>query len=1434
MKSFITKTSMVLVWMAMLLNVMQLRAEGESKPLFLYGQEYWNNELVTTKAQVGTVSLMYVDKDEQGTTLEDPYYVASVKTDLDFLKIALIQLGIGDGSFFLLEKGIISKKTYDEYMAKNSFFSAQTSTATISSNQELADLLNLLKQGAGTISGDEVVLSKPIFARGLEINFAENSSPIRLKQQAEFSAVINMGKANLTLVNASDKSFSRLNIPTIQPEAKLRVEGGYFLGDSKVTGGEVEVVDGVSNMFDALTIEGDLTLTASTTPDNPNKICTLADESVTINSGNVYIKGIRLNTDVPITMNGGTLTLEEVTHYIPWDDILPINESVITVNTGELILKQCRFTIAPEHPVYFAEVKDNGRLIVDGGSYGVAGGQGEKLGKAFFHLSGEQAEITIEDGTFGGSASLPYSAIIHQEKGTLTVKKGTFDSTICIEGGTANISNVKLGNMPCWNDIEGNLHIIGNADVKLANVILGKGYKIYIDPSLTNISPESLLAEGQGYYTHRESIQPDLADKSVTKQGNYLTFEKIKSTSDNGPVNNTREIAMSADVGSEGKDVKIIDNASGKGKVYEVNTPEGMTWIAVAINGNHEGKLAASKPNNSATIRLTADLDMKGIDWLPFDLYAAKFDGQGYKIYNLHVKQNNASFINDIGDETILTNLLVSGSFEATQTIYGNGSAAAGLAITNRGTIVNCGVQQSIVKGEGQNQTCKAAGLVANNEGGRIFNSYMTGEVTCSVTLTETKKVDSYAGGLVAYNNQGTLSNVYHAGGKVDATVASNGEGVSLEKTTEYENNIVANSKNDVNVDNCYDDNVDLAILNENVEAYNLSENEITWTEWVAGGDANRNFPIHKTSSDPTVVEMPFQLKVEGHGVWNLFIGEGDDAETIATKDMTLKFTPPYTYKVEPTPAAEGVELERVTMQENEGEPEELDLSKLEQWEITVTQSTILTAYFRTKSLVIENDTTVIGGTADEQLEVEEVVISAGTDGSPAEVTLENIVVSGVGEGAKEATTTIEADANVILNLSGTNDIGKLINKGTIMLKVKADAPVELNVEGVVNEGKLTDETGLITEVIGDAALAIEPLGDAVVKDNESITLMAKAIATANANVTFSWQHLTGGTWVKKERETPKVRTKVAATLSAEGEDEPTKKNFEDALVVSDDGTYRCMITCTAGNVVTTLSVRSTVKEEQKSEPEPAPVYYTISIPEQVMGAIIHGGGTYTVRENDYIDFSIEIDPNGIGEYPVVTVNNNRWNTLTPDARGNYRVYASGDSEINIGEVNGYGTYTLTLPADSLFENDSLYCSGVGISVTPVSTTTTGYFYPFGSEVTLAVTPDKHRTFIKWMDGSRHNKLTLYMREDAEAYAWFHKVIPVNNEKITANTIRIRTEQGGTILIETPTKQPVAIYTISGQCLHRCEVEDIMRFNGLRQGTYLVVVGSCSEIVIVR
>lgn len=234
------------------------------------------------------------------------------------------------------------------------------------------------------------------------------------------------------------------------------------------------------------------------------------------------------------------------------------------------------------------------------------------------------------------------------------------------------------------------------------------------------------------------------------------------------------------------------------------------------------------------------------------------------------------------------------------------------------------------------------------------------------------------------------------------------------------------------------------------------------------------------------------------------------------------------------------------------------------------------------------------------------------------------------------------------------------------------------------------------------------------------------------------------------------------------------------------------------------------------------------------MGAIIHGGGTYTVRENDYIDFSIEIDPNGIGEYPVVTVNNNRWNTLTPDARGNYRVYASGDSEINIGEVNGYGTYTLTLPADSLFENDSLYCSGVGISVTPVSTTTTGYFYPFGSEVTLAVTPDKHRTFIKWMDGSRHNKLTLYMREDAEAYAWFHKVIPVNNEKITANTIRIRTEQGGTILIETPTKQPVAIYTISGQCLHRCEVEDIMRFNGLRQGTYLVVVGSCSEIVIVR
>ena len=272
------------------------------------------------------------------------------------------------------------------------------------------------------------------------------------------------------------------------------------------------------------------------------------------------------------------------------------------------------------------------------------------------------------------------------------------------------------------------------------------------------------------------------------------------------------------------------------------------------------------------------------------------------------------------------------------------------------------------------------------------------------------------------------------------------------------------------------------------------------------------------------------------------------------------------------------------------------------------------------------------------------------------------------------------------------------------------------------------------------------------------------------------------------------------------------------------------------------LSLTASFEKDQVPEPEPTPdpdpvYYYTVTIPESITGAIIHGGGTHQVREGSYIDFSIEIDPAGTGEYPTVTVDGYWWNTLRPDTRGNYRVYVyDDDCDIRIGEVSGYGTYTLTLPADSLFEGDDLYRSGVGIAVTSASSSPSSdaLRYPFGTELTLTAVSDTHRTFVEWMDGSRRSPLTFRLREDTEAYAWFRALHPVGNEEIAVAGIRIRTERGGSIVIDTPKRLPIAIYALSGQCLRRSESEGTTRFSGLSEGSYLVVVGTHSEVVIVR
>ena len=222
------------------------------------------------------------------------------------------------------------------------------------------------------------------------------------------------------------------------------------------------------------------------------------------------------------------------------------------------------------------------------------------------------------------------------------------------------------------------------------------------------------------------------------------------------------------------KDKGYTDDGQGN---YTVTSAEGLKNIAKLVN--EEWKLGIN-------ITLTADIDLKGIDWTPIGkddnkAYTGTFDGNGKTITGLTVtgSYKYAGLFGDIDENGTVKNVVL----EGVQITSDNSSGSVGgVAGDSWGTIENCSVSGSVsgttfaggvvgsqrggsITGCNSSATVKGvifAGGIAGetNSGASLTGCYATGDVTVENDGTN----NSHAGGVVGYNGGGTLTACYATG----------------------------------------------------------------------------------------------------------------------------------------------------------------------------------------------------------------------------------------------------------------------------------------------------------------------------------------------------------------------------------------------------------------------------------------------------------------------------------------------------------------------------------------------------------------------------------------------------------------------------------------------------------------------------------------------
>lgn len=1135
---------------------------------------------------------------------------------------------------------------------------------------------------------------------------------------------------NLIKTNEGPISHIQLNSGT------LILNGIDQLASVTATGGIIQIQNPKTNYFSPsiskLKVNGNVEITGQ------GKIfCDYLSDDMVISGGNVTLSNLTISPNKTILMEGGRVTMRSVNYSHPLD-----KETVscaIRQIGGDLTLETCSFTpistVLEYYPEYIVQTEggvlnlndDVGEIgvggfnVINSGKLKISGGT---FGKTFtgqitlpFHVS-KGGSLIIDDGTFYSSIPVEDGELtinggtfygLQSKNGKVTINGGDFNAIgysingqkinkpVIIEGGSLTITGGEFTAVE-HESVSAAIQILADAKVELSGGVYNNR-AFHIDSS-TGLTPESMLAKGYGYFTLTQELQPDVQYKNDAIQNNNRM--QVKALDSDTPARYGREEALKANVGPNGKDVKIIGSQIPYD--YEINTPEGLLWLMTAINGYWNKDFEVELPktdyykiDQASKIRITADLDMAAYEWVPIFVFsAALLDGQNHRIYNLKVNQACATFMQQLGfsnkPTSTLANLVVNGTFNSKDTKYNSrlNLGSSGLVCSNsNGYIVNCGVEQSKLTSDFIDPSVVSnAGLVVFNNK-VIQNCFFTGEISMKETYTKPQREGTNeVGGLIRAgeiavdcSSGACIENTYSylTKSKMSHDAACTPSDLIITRDPIIDRLIV--DPEDGTIDDCFkatDPKDALDALNKGVEAHKPLQGETPWKLWICKEKRNGGFPILGEKNKPSVIDYPLTLKAEGPGTFEGYYltGEDDKQEKHDFQaDTTIFFTNARTFHVMPKPGkgATLVNVVKVMKRLEEG-VEKLDsipqaeIKANEEFQFLAQESIELVARFRLDTLYIENDTTILGG-SDEITSVDKVEISAsGSNGNqPAVVEIGNVTVKPKGDGGSgeipEARTTITKDANVILKLSGTNDLGTLTNNGNVIIEKGDNAAEVLFTTKVINTGTLIDNTGLITEVLGEDETPLlsvlkEEKADKNITSGETASLSAKATIPADATVTFQWQRTNDGIWTDiGEPITYPERTPVV-TRSMRFNTKPEVVTYTNKYseVLNAPGTYeyRCRIKreVTGGTTVSsTLSVYGAVTVKPKADPTPTVDSYTITLPSVIGVTTDPVAGDYTVEEGGSFSFTLTLDAEYSQSSPVVKAGNE---TLRPEADGRY------------------------------------------------------------------------------------------------------------------------------------------------------------------------------------
>lgn len=897
-----------------------------------------------------------------------------------------------------------------DYIAKN-----VSVNPTVTSPIELKNIFNYYTPNSAQISGDEIVISSDVSgpSGAMKLDFQNtNSMTISIQKDKHISTYyyefeINGGILNFTVNGTGDHSNYLPDITlnsgdlTLQGEVagvqNLVMTGGTFTLDGmggkaakidhlEASGGTILVKNNKSrDFFTDLTINGDVSIKGENIYDSQN-ICEGSDGYIgntVIKSGTVSIEKVSLGTWNLIEIENGDVTLKDV--IFNYSSISPSSQTAssnILLKSGKLQLDNCHLALAQGYFGDYVVEVENGDLSINGGIY--SGGK-----KAILGLTGANAKTTIKNGIFQIAYLSQQGDIVYLQDGELNIEDGVFqDAPIVAEKGALSIKGGTFCNesfIQATSEKDFNLYVKGDGvNVKLS----GGNYSeasVYIDPSV-NMQPKDLLENDYEYYTEYNGYYQEEVTQFVQNQqigglsGKYLSFGEVRK--DKIADNPCLEIAQKADVGPNGTDVKTIETREspyGRSIMYvsyEIKTPAGLLWYAASVTAPEVLSNSYNFPldnellkEGKAAVKIVADLDMSGYDWVPFWLgYDILLDGQGHVISNLSVNQsNNATFISS--NEGMLANLVLKNStfsLKHKHSFLKSSSLEIGsLASSNNGTIVNCGVQQSSIIAEVYSESGISIGGLVGSNFGKIYNSYVTGDVKCtikhlidSIYSCSSVYIGVFDIGGLAGSSRGVLSNCYHVG-KVEC--------VKPELYSQYMQVHVGDfvghdyTSNGV-VENCYT-NPELQTLNSNVISHSHSVGEMEWSKWITESDVNMGYPIHGYNNESiymgaSVIESEFTLLKEGNGEFKAtYTYLEDETEKTGTiyADTTYTVINQEQFKITATPA-EGSELVKVVHIQNGRETELPDIQPGVEFAYNIVVADTLKAYFKEKEIIVIPD----------------------------------------------------------------------------------------------------------------------------------------------------------------------------------------------------------------------------------------------------------------------------------------------------------------------------------------------------------------------------------------------------------------------------------------------------------------------------------------------